>query len=318
MTNQMAIIESFRGLLAQACLFTLFLIVAAYAMRKLFGLLTFITLPILVLTAGCSGEENGPVRNSQDEVELCNRTNITFDLTNNAVQVTCRQEAPLPTNVSARAKDIQRENVAGAGHSVWHLNKLCRYGEELRDGRDFRRKTTLEEVLSIANEIERDIHDADKSLKTTCMYEYLILAIEFGDAVLGKSVDEKTNQIIYEEESFNNWSNRLDVSYSFLQRALEFARENGFRDDAMASAYKYRRATSQLRQFLIDGNTNYADVLNSYVSTLGDELDREDGILKRAYDYYRSLCPTDKAAKPMLERITQKMGRRPRWAKKED
>ena len=36
----MAIIESFRGLLAQACLFTLFLIVAAYAMRKLFGLLS--------------------------------------------------------------------------------------------------------------------------------------------------------------------------------------------------------------------------------------------------------------------------------------
>jgi len=178
--------------------------------------------------------------------------------------------------------------------------------------------TKAEGMRMLLMTMSPEILAADEKRRISGMWEYLTLAAHFGDYQYGREVDGQTWRVIREKELFEAWSNRVVVSHAFLRRMLEFGRKNNFTDDAGVSAERYCIAVKELRRFSDSGQSEYAAVLKPCVEKLGDELDREDSVLKKGYDYYRSFCPTDEDAKPMLKEIIRKMGRRPKWAKKED
>ncbi len=216
-------------------------------------------------------------------------------------------------NVSAFSRESALE-VEVPQRPKWRFERLGRYIENTATVRDFRLDASLETVSKVADEIEHDILAADVKRRTSGMFEYLVLAVHFGDCQYGREVDGQTWRVIREKESFEVWSNRVAVSHAFLRRMLEFGRKNNFTDDAGVSAERYCMAVKELRRFSDSGQPEYVAVLKPCVEMLGDELDRDDSVLKKGYDYYRSFCPTDEDAKPMLKEIIRKMGRRPKWA----
>lgn len=267
---------------------------------------------------GCSGKDGEVVS------EPCNESNARHE-----VPVEFRPaegDRPLlpaamtlqqSDDVSAVSRESARE-VKEHQRPKWRFERIGHYIENTATVRDFRLDASLEAVSKVADEIEHEILAADEKRRISGMWEYLTLAAHFGDYQYGREVDGQTWRVIREKELFEAWSNRVVVSYAFLQRMLEFGRKYNFTDDAGCSAERYRMSVDELRDFSDKGLAEYVAVLKPCVEKLGDELDREDSVLKKGYDYYRSFCPTDEDAKPMLKEIIRKMGRRPKWAKKED
>ena len=197
----------------------------------------------------------------------------------------------------------------------WRIAKVGRYIDDERSGNDFRAVSTAAEALAVADELEHDILETENhESRIAGIYEYLLLAEEFGDFQYGPCVDDATGRRIRNAESFQSWSNRVTVSYLFLCRALEFARLNDLADETAGSAHRYRQACGELCRFEERGMKEHAAVLSGCVSRLGDELDRDDGVLKKVYDRYRSACASDEDARYMLDFIAKNMGRLPKWA----
>jgi len=272
----------------------------------------------MVLLGGCSG------RDGEVASEPCDEPNVRYEGKVNIDPEKCNRPLPpaaaIPqqsNNVSTSFKEPVSE-VAEPQRPMWRFERIRHYYEVGVHEQDFRVDASLETVNKIADEIEHEILAADLEHRISGMWEYLTLAAIFDSRWYGRVIDDQTWRVVRERESFETWSNRVVVSYAFLQRMLEFGRKYNFTDDAGYSAERYRMSVSELREFADNGQAEYVAVLKPCVEKLGDELDREDSVLKKGYDYYRSFCPTDEDAKPMLKAIIRKMGRRPKWAKKED
>ncbi len=272
----------------------------------------------IVLLGGCS-------KNDGDETpEPCSETNSQHESKMEFRPEECSGQLPPATvtlqqsnNVSTSFKEPVSE-VAEPQRPMWRFERIRHYHGAAGPKQDFRVDASLETVNKVADEIEHEILAADEKFRISGMWEYLSLAAMFVSRRHGRYIDDQTWRVVRERESFGTWSNRVVVSYAFLQRMLEFGRKYNFTDDAGYSAERYRMSVSELREFADNGQAEYVAVLKPCVEKLGDELDREDSVLKKGYDYYRSFCPTDEDAKPMLKEIIRKMGRRPKWAKKED
>lgn len=272
----------------------------------------------IVLLGGCS-------KNDGDETpEPCSETNSQHESKMEFRPEECSGQLPPPAatlqqsnNVSMSFKEPASE-AAEPQRLMWRFKSIRRYHEAADRKQDFRQNASLDTVYKVADEIEHEILAADEKRRISGMWEYLSLAARFDSRRHGRFIDDRTWRVVRERESFETWSNRVVVSYAFLHRMLEFGRKNNFTDDACDTAARYRMSVDELREFSDKGLAEYVAVLKPCVEKLGDELDREDSVLKKGYDYYRSFCPTDEDAKPMLKAIIRKMGRRPKWAKKED
>lgn len=246
-----------------------------------------------LILAGCSGED----RESVDDRES---------------QRSCLD---LPVKLEAREKDGALPRKIRLGNKTpWRFERTGSYIEAGRNHHDFRALASVEDVKAVADEIEKDILAAEGGQRRAGIDEYLTLAEEFSDSQHGIRIDGMTGQKICDAESFPAWSNRIEVSYAFLSRALEFARENDFIDDVLGTAQRYRQAVNELSRLRGNGDTKQVAVLEKCVMQLADELDREDGLPKKLYDHYRSGCKTDEEAKYMLNFISRRMGRLPKWA----
>ena len=272
----------------------------------------------MVLLSGCSG------RDGEVAPEPCDEPDARYEGKVNIDPEKCNRPLPpaaaIPqqsNNVSTSFKEPVSE-VAEPQRPIWRFERIRHYHGAAGPKQDFRVDASLETVNKVADEIEHEILAADEKFRISGMWEYLSLAAMFVSRRHGRYIDDQTWRVVRERESFGTWSNRVVVSYAFLQRMLEFGRKYNFTDDAGYSAERYRMSVSELREFADNGQAEYVAVLKPCVEKLGDELDREDSVLKKGYDYYRSFCPTDEDAKPMLKAIIRKMGRRPKWAKKED
>ena len=272
----------------------------------------------MVLLSGCSG------RDGEVAPEPCDELNARHEGKVDIGPEECNRPLPPATvtlqqsnNVSTSSEKPAYE-VETSQRPMWRFKSIRRYHEAADRKQDFRQNASLDTVYKVADEIEHEILAADEKRRISGMWEYLFLAIRFGSHRHGRHIDKQTWRVVRERETFETWSNRVVVSHAFLRRMLEFGRKNNFTDEAGDSAEKYYAEVKELRRFSDSGQAEYVAVLKPCVEKLGDELDREDSVLKKGYDYYRSFCPTDEDAKPMLKAIIRKMGRRPKWAKKED
>ena len=272
----------------------------------------------MVLLSGCSG------RDGEVAPEPCDELNARHEGKVDIGPEECNRPLPPATvtlqqsnNVSTSSEKPAYE-VETSQRPMWRFKSIRRYHEAADRKQDFRQNASLDTVYKVADEIEHEILAVDEKRRISGMWEYLSLAARFDSRRHGRFIDDRTWRVVRERESFETWSNRVVVSYAFLHRMLEFGRKNNFTDDACDTAARYRMSVDELRDFSVKGLAEYVAVLKPCVERLGDELDREDSVLKKGYDYYRSFCPTDEDAKPMLKRIVRAMGRRPKWAKAED
>ena len=269
----------------------------------------------MALWGGCSGRDGEAALAPYDEPSARHEEKVEVrSIEGNRLLPPTAVTLQKSNNVSASSRESARE-VEVPQRPKWRFERLGRYIENTATVRDFRLDASLVTVSKVADEIEHEILAADEKRRTSGMFEYLVLAVHFGDYQYGREVDDQTWRVIRESESVETWSNRVVVSHAFLRRMLEFGRKNNFTDDAGVSAERYCIAARELRRFSENGQAEYVAVLKPCVEMLGDELDREDSVLKKGYDYYRSFCPTDEDAKPMLKEIIRKMGRRPKWAR---
>ena len=181
---------------------------------------------------------------------------------------------------------------------------------------DFRAGATMEEVCRIADEIEREIQERDMGTKSACIVEYYALAECFSDVPRGKSMDWTTGSPRVEAECFEAWSNRFAVSCALLQRSIRFADSNDSVGIGIFAAARCRAMSNAIGECAAKGMERHVEVMSACLASLSNELERDDGLLRKYYDYCTKGCRTEQQAKLFLDHIAGKLGHPPRWAER--